>query len=91
MAGWAGKGRPADWDAAMYVTEWLSYTAKIGAQVFGANDAANEPRFQAGAFVGLGGTGFNAAKTQWDAQYILAQGIDSTGRVRSISIHDVCV
>lgn len=90
MGGWANRGRPADWNAAMYVQDWLNYTSKIGPDVFGANEfAGQEPRFQAGAFVGLGGVGFDINTDHWNAEYILQQGIDKTKRVKSISLHDV--
>jgi hypothetical protein len=90
MEGWFKVGRAPDWDAAVYVQDWLNYTRKIGPQIFGSEEYTFwEPRFQAGVFEGLGGTGFNPAKNQWNAEFILQQGIDKTKRVRTISIHDV--
>ena len=92
MEGWADRGRGPNWDAAVYVQDWLNYTSKIGPDVFGPEEFSFwEPRFQAGVFEGLGGTGFNPSKDEWNAEFILQQGIDATGRVKSISIHDVGV
>lgn len=90
MSGWYKVGRAPDWNASYYVTDWLNYTSKIGPDVFGAEEFSFwEPRFQAGAFVGLGGTGFNPKTNSWNAEFILEHGIDKTGRVKSISLHDV--
>jgi hypothetical protein len=76
MEGWDKVGRAPHRDAAVYVQDWLNYTDKIGPQVFGPEEFTFwKPRFQAGVFEGLGGTGFNASKNQWNAEYISQQGM----------------
>ena len=91
MENWGKDGhRPSDWDAAVYTQDWLNYTNVIGPEAIGPSDMSFwEPFFQAGVFEGLSGTSFNYSKNTWNAEYILKQGIASTGRVKSISTHDV--
>jgi hypothetical protein len=73
MEGWADRGRGSDWDAAVYVRDWLNYLSKIGPDVFGPEEFSFwEPRFQAGVFEALGGTGFNVG--------LLAHGAAVYGR-----------
>lgn len=91
MENWGKDGhRSSDWDAAVYTQDWLNYTNLISPQAIGPSDMSFwEPLFQAGVFEGLSGTSFNYSKNTWNAEYILRQGIASTGRVKSISTHDV--
>ncbi len=90
IEGWGKSGRNPDWNASYYVTDWLNYTSKIDAQVVKPLNGA-EPLFQAGTFQGAGGVGFDITKKHWNAEFILQQGIDKTGMVKSISQHDVCI
>lgn len=71
-----------------YVNEWLFTAAYIGNTSIGtAVDKRVEPLFQGGVFEAPRGN-LNSP-TSWNVKNALLDGIDSTGRVKTMSDHDV--
>ena len=86
MEDWAGNGRSGNWSASHYVSEWLSYTSKIR----NAIPTRMKPLFQAGNFRGFDGEEMDLEHNHWNAEFILRNGIDGTGEVKTIAQHEVC-
>lgn len=79
--------RLCNWTIQDYVDEWLFTAAYIGNTSIGtAVDKRVEPLFQGGVFEAPRGNLDN--RTNWNVKNALLDGIDSTGRVKTMSDHD---
>ena len=85
--GFPGGRRPANWTVQDYVNQWLQYADTISEEAIGPTlDPKVEPLFQAGAFEAP--RHLNNA-SYFTAQSVIEDGIAKTGKVKTVSDHDV--